>query len=205
MSINVVSDWKTSHNILLVILMCLLCGVFATLPVYSQSGTESFHYTKAQRGVRVSTDVAVIVLPVATLAGVLIEHDWEGLKQGALSGVTMLGATYILKYAVKEERPDHSNRHSFPSGHTGTSFATATFLQRRYGWKLGVPAYVVATYVGWGRIYAKKHHWWDVLAGAAIGAGASLIYTRPFAKKHELVFEPSASPAGINFSASLVF
>ncbi|MDE6336941.1 MAG: phosphatase PAP2 family protein [Muribaculaceae bacterium] len=205
MSINVASYWKTTHNIVFVILVCLLYVVFGGLPIYSQGDTESFHFTKAQKGVGISTDVAVIALPVATLAGVLIEHEWEGLKQGALSGVTMLGATYILKYAVKEERPDHSNRHSFPSGHTGTSFATATFLQRRYGWKLGVPAYVVATYVGWGRIYAKKHHWWDVLAGAAIGAGASLIYTRPLAKKHELVFEPSASPVGVNFSASFVF
>lgn len=187
------------------LMMLLLCLGIGWAPVYAEDGAETFHRTKAQNGVRVSTDVAVVALPVAALAGVLIERDWEGLKQGALSGVTMLGATYILKYAIKEDRPDHSNKHSFPSGHTGTSFATATFLQRRYGWKVGVPAYVVATYVGWGRVYAKKHHWWDVLAGAAIGAGSSLIYTRPFAKKYDLVFEPSATPTGVNFSASLVF
>ncbi len=187
------------------LMMLLLCIGIGWSPVYAEDSAETFHRTKAQKGVGVSTDVAVVALPVAALAGVLIEHDWEGLKQGALSGVTMLGATYILKYAVKEDRPDHSNKHSFPSGHTGTSFATATFLQRRYGWKVGVPAYVVATYVGWGRVYAKKHHWWDVLAGAAIGAGSSLIYTRPFAKKYDLVFEPSATPTGVNFSASFVF
>lgn len=205
MNINLISDWEIKRKIVFGILSVVICVGFGIVPVFAQDNADTFHRTKAQKGVGVSTDVAVIALPVATLAGVLIERDWEGLKQGALSGVTMLGATCILKYAIKEERPDHSNCHSFPSGHTGTSFATATFIQRRYGWKLGVPAYVVASYVGWGRVYAKKHHWWDVLAGAAIGAGSSFIYTRPFAKKCDLVFEPSASPTGVNFSASFVF
>lgn len=166
---------------------------------------DTHHLSSVRKGVKISTDVGLIALPVATLAGVLIEKDWTGLKQGALSAATTAGATLILKYAVKEERPDRSNFHSFPSGHTSTTFATATFLQRRYGWKFGVPAYIVATYVGWGRVYAKKHHWWDVLAGAAIGAGSALIYTRPFAEKHELTFVPYAGPDGFSFSASVSF
>ncbi len=167
--------------------------------------SDGYHRSKAQKAVATSTDIGLIVLPTAAFIGVLIEHDWTGLKQGLLSGATAFAAMYALKYAVKEKRPDGSNLHSFPSGHTTTAFATATFLQRRYGWKVGVPAYVLSTYIGWGRIYAKKHYWWDVLAGAALGAGASLIYTRPFAKKHELELSPSASPAGLAISASLVF
>lgn len=152
-----------------------------------------------------STDVLLIALPATALTGVLLNHDWEGLKQGALAGITELAAVFILKYAVKERRPDGSNKHSFPSGHTAMGFATATFLQRRYGWKFGVPAYVVASYIGWGRIYARKHHWWDVAAGAVIGAGASLIFTHPFSKKHELALEPWASPSGVILSASFTF
>lgn len=162
-----------------------------------------FHRTSSQKCVGVSTDVCVIALPVATLAGVLIERDWEGLKQGALTAATEVGASLILKYAIKEDRPDYSNTLSFPSGHTGIAFANATFLQRRYGWKLGVPAYIIAGYVGWGRVYAKKHHWWDVLAGAAIGAGTALIYTRPFAEKHELTLIPEINPSQIGFYASI--
>lgn len=196
---------RFGHKGVLTCLFLITIIIWGCVPVTASSPNEVFHRTKSQKGVAVSTDVAIIAMPVAALAGVLITEDWTGLKQGALSAVTALGATYILKYAVKEERPDHSNMHSFPSGHTCISFATATFLQRRYGWKFGVPAYVLATYVGWGRVYAKKHHWWDVLTGAAIGAGASLIYTRPFAKKHELVIEPTVSPYGVNLSASLVF
>ena len=71
------------------------------------------------------------------------------------------------------------------------SFQGAAFLQRRYGWKFGAPAYAVSAYVGWGRIYAKKHDIWDVLAGAALGAGSAYIYTRPFARKHELTLAPA--------------
>ncbi|MDE5875651.1 MAG: phosphatase PAP2 family protein, partial [Muribaculaceae bacterium] len=138
---------------------------------------DPFHRTTAQKGVKTSTDVILVALPAAALTGVLIEKDWQGLKQGALTAVTSVGATYILKYAVKERRPDGSDMHSFPSGHTSTTFATATFLQRRYGWKVGVPAYVLSSFVGGGRVFSKKHHWWDVAAGAAIGAGAALIYT----------------------------
>lgn len=175
------------------------------LTVVCNAQQPEFRATKAQRAVATSTDVAVIALPAAALAGVIIEHDWTGLKQGVFSALTTAGATLILKYAVREERPDHSNFHSFPSGHSSVSFATATFLQRRYGWKFGVPAYVLSAYVGWGRVFSKKHHWWDVLAGAAIGAGASLIYTRPFAQKHELTIVPSASPGGCSLSASLTF
>lgn len=165
----------------------------------------NFHRTHAQKSVKTSTDVALVALPLATIAGVIIDKDWTGLKQGAFSAATVVGATFLLKLAVKEDRPDHSNCHSFPSGHTSFTFATATFLQRRYGWKFGVPAYVISTYVGWGRVYAKKHHWWDVVAGAAIGAGSSLIYTRPFAQKHDLTLIPSATPDGFTFSASLTF
>lgn len=186
----------------IVYLLLVVVG-FSSSGVMAQS--EAPHLSSSRKGVKVSTDVGLIALPVATLAGVLIEQDWTGLKQGALTAVTTAGATLILKYAVKEKRPDGSNFHSFPSGHTSTTFATATFLQRRYGWKFGVPAYAVATYVGWGRVYAKKHHWWDVVAGAAIGAGSALIYTRPFAEKHDLSLIPYAGPDGVAVDLALTF
>lgn len=171
----------------------------------ANAGDDAYIRSRSQKNVGVSTDVAVIAMPVATLAGIIIEKDWEGLKQGALTAVTEVGASLILKYAVREDRPDHSNKHSFPSGHTGIAFANAAFLQRRYGWKLGVPAFVVATYVGWGRVYAKKHHWWDVVAGAALGTGAALIYTRPFMRDKEITIVPVANPEEIGLAATISF
>ena len=155
------------------------------------TGNEEFHRTHAQQGVKISTDVLLVAMPVAALTGVLVAKDWTGLKQGAFTAAASVGTTMILKYAVKERRPDGSNWHSFPSGHSSTTFATAAFLQRRYGWKFGAPAYALATYTAWGRVFAKKHHWWDVVVGAGIGAGSAYIFTRPWAREHNLSIAPA--------------
>ena len=32
--------------------------------------------------------------------------------------------------------------------------------------------------------------WWDVIGGAAIGTASSYIFTRPFARKHNITFSP---------------
>lgn len=168
------------------ILSILLVIIFA-FPVFSQ---EQYELSDARKGVKVSGDVILAAMPLATLTGVIIEKDWQGLKQAAFTTATTLGATYILKYSIKKTRPDGSDRHSFPSAHTSITFANAAFLQRRYGWKFGGPAYALATYVGWSRTFAKKHDWWDVITGAAIGAGSAYIFTRPFAKKHNLSICP---------------
>lgn len=66
---------------------------------------------------------------------------------------------------------------SFPSGHTAVSFASATVLQRHYGWKVGIPAYAFASYVGASRIQIKKHYLSDVAFGAAIGIVAGRTVT----------------------------
>ena len=153
-----------------------------TLCLAVSINAQEIEVTGSRKAVRTSGDVGAVLLPVAGLTAILVNRDWQGLKQGALAGITTLGATYILKYAVKKERPDRSDMHSFPSMHTSVSFTAAGFIQRRYGWKWGIPAYIVSTYVGWSRVYGKKHDWWDVAAGAVIGAGSSYIFTRPFAR-----------------------
>lgn len=171
----------------------------------SSQDHHEFHRSRSQKGVALSTDILTLAMPVATLTGVLVTKDWTGLKQGAFTAAATAGMTLILKYTAKETRPDFSNNYSFPSGHTAISFATAAFLQRRYGWKFGAPAYAVAAYVGWGRVFSKKHFWWDALAGAAIGAGSAYIFTRPFAQKHEFSVTPVSDGHTFGFSASMVF
>ncbi len=166
---------------------------------------QEIKVTGSRKAVRTSGDIGAVLLPVAGLTAILVQKDWQGLKQGVFAGITTLGVTYALKYAVKKERPDRSDNHSFPSMHTSVSFTAASFIQRRYGWKWGVPAYVVSTYVGWSRVYGKKHDWWDVAAGAAIGIGSSYIFTRPFAKKHELTLSPVAGDGHCGIYASMKF
>lgn len=166
---------------------------------------QTIELSHSRKAVRTSGDIGAALLPVAGLTAILIEKDWQGLKQGALAGITTAGLTYALKYAIRKERPDHSDNHSFPSMHTSTSFAAAAFIQRRYGWKWGIPSYIVSTYVGWSRVYGKKHDWWDVAAGAAIGAGSSYLFTRPFARKHHLTISPIAGDGHYGFYTSLTF
>jgi membrane-associated phospholipid phosphatase len=77
--------------------------------------------------------------------------------------------TGALKYGVRRERPDGSNRRSFPSGHTSNAFAWATIADHHYGHKLGLPAYAVAGLIGVSRLEKNVHHLSDVLAGATLG------------------------------------
>ena len=173
--------------------------ILAALCFCISTGAQKIEVTGSRKAVRTSGDVGAVLLPVAGLTAILINKDWQGLKQGALAGVTTLGVTYALKYIVKKERPDRSDTHSFPSMHTSVSFAGAAFIQRRYGWKWGIPAYVVSTYVGWSRVYGKKH------AGAVIGAGSSYIFTRPFAKEHNLTISPVAGNGACGIYMSMNF
>lgn len=147
------------------------------------SGLLFIQPLQAQRkAIRTTGDALFFVAPVTAFTMTLLKKDYEGTKQLVFSGVTAVGLTYILKYSISKERPDKSDDHSFPSAHTSISFTGASFLQRRYGWKFGVPAYLLSTYVAWSRVYGKKHDWWDVLAGTAIGVGSTYIFTKPFGK-----------------------
>jgi membrane-associated phospholipid phosphatase len=67
---------------------------------------------------------------------------------------------------------------SFPSGHTSAAFATATVIQRKWGWRAGVPAYAVAAFVGTTRLQ-HVHYLSDVTFGAALGIASGLAVKLP--------------------------
>ena len=116
-------------------------------------------------------------LMIAALAIPAVHGDLEGVGRAGLAlGATRL-ATDGLKSTIHEERPDESDDRSFPSGHTSMSFASAATLHKRYGWKYGVPAYAVATFVGAARVKADKHFVHDVIAGAVLGEAAGWLIT----------------------------
>jgi len=109
----------------------------------------------------------------------LAYRDARGAVQFTESAAVTLGVTYALKYTVVEKRPN-GGEHSFPSAHTSISFCSAEFMRKRYGWEYGVPAYALASFVGYTRVESKQHHPLDVVAGAAIGILSSYIFTRPY-------------------------
>ena len=79
------------------------------------------------------------------------------------------GYTTLLKEVVHRGRPNGDDNLSFPSGHASNAFALATVAERHYGWKAGVPAYVLAGAVAVSRLQRNKHYLSDVLAGATLG------------------------------------
>ena len=57
---------------------------------------------------------------------------------------------------------------SFPSGHTGASFAAAAALEDS-NYRLRIPAWVLAVLIAFSRLYLYVHYPTDVLAGAMLG------------------------------------
>jgi len=77
--------------------------------------------------------------------------------------------TQTLKYTTRRERPDHSGRNSFPSGHAADTFAFATALERHLGWRYFIPAYTFASYVAISRLPENRHWLSDTVFGATVG------------------------------------
>lgn len=96
-----------------------------------------------------------------------------------------LGFTYIidnviLKNLIGRIRPyeviqglqcliERQNDFSFPSGHTGSSFAVAVVLLLKLPKKYGIPALLLAALIGFSRLYLGVHYPTDVLCGALVG------------------------------------
>lgn len=93
--------------------------------------------------------------------------------------IEVLCCNIILKPIVARIRPCEVNKtisllisrptdYSFPSGHTGASFAAASamlFAKNR----LWVPSMIVALLIGFSRLYLYVHYPTDVFAGMLIG------------------------------------
>jgi hypothetical protein len=107
----------------------------------------------------------------------------------------LLSQAYVqaIKFSVQRERPNGSNHVSFPSGHSASAFATASVLQRHYGWKVGVPAGAVAAYVATARVHDNHHYLSDVIFGAAMGIAAQRTVTLR-AGRYAMTVVPTGGP-----------
>ncbi len=99
--------------------------------------------------------------------------------------IEVLCCNIILKPLVARIRPCEVNKtisllisrptdYSFPSGHTGASFAAASamlFAKNR----LWIPSMIVALLIGFSRLYLYVHYPTDVFAGMLIGIMAGFL------------------------------
>lgn len=130
--------------------------------------------------------------PTLTLGYTLIIKDFIGFRQQALGYISVVGATYAVKYSLYfaspyakdtlafAKRPTSESYEAFPSGHTASAFAAVGFVAKRYGAKLGIPAFILAAAVGESRILLEKHTILQVICGGILGFLLSFFCASPF-------------------------
>ena len=107
------------------------------------------------------------------LCGVKAKHNY--VDRTLVLGTSMIFATILVqgtKHLTLVERPDQSNNHSFPSGHTTTAFLGAHILLKEHKDKsvwIGVAGYSIALTTASMRLVNRKHWLSDVVTGAGTG------------------------------------
>jgi PAP2 superfamily len=81
------------------------------------------------------------------------------------------GLTQLIKVTVRRDRPD-GQCCAFPSGHASAAFATASILERHFGYRGAWPTWLIASYVGASRLADNRHFLSDVMFGAALGVAS---------------------------------
>lgn len=117
------------------------------------------------------------LVPNAIYIGAMSVSGYNGDPEGYRRAIGMFKATSyavsvstILKYTVREPRPiDSSWKNSFPSGHTTSAFAFSGYVMAEHEYWIGIPAFILSTFIGYSRINDNMHWLHDVTAGATIG------------------------------------
>ncbi len=178
---------------------------FMVFNLASAQEIDSPNEIRRETNIEVFGDYAQFAPTAVSLIAVIAKKDKKGFWQLTKSTGTNLALTYALKYGINKHRPEGAlDGRAFPSGHTSFAFQGASFLQRRYGWKYGVPAYALAAYVGWSRMegIGERHDGWDVLGGALVGIGSTYLFTSPYTSEHlELSFKSGGGDylVGLNY------
>ena len=143
-----------------------------------------------------------------TSSVVASSHNWPRfiVNTGA-SVIVAFGIKTVLKKAIKEERPDHSDNKSFPSGHASMAFAAARSIDKEFRkdciW-IPIAGYAAATAIGVERVVNKHHHWYDVVAGAGIGFGSAeltwWLSDLMFGKGRNIAVGSSGNPLDVTYS-----
>jgi len=139
-----------------------------------------------------------VLIPAFVLCWVVgRRQDRPGLEQTGKVGLTGIVATALVAEAIKRQlcrsRPcdggdagewGADGARSFPSGHSGSAFATAaaiafTVKDRR----IATAAFATAGVLAGGRVIADRHWTSDILAGAVLGTAVTALAALWLGKK----------------------
>jgi membrane-associated phospholipid phosphatase len=159
---------------------------FKLLQKAEASRTEA--QTKTLRIISDANNYVNIAIPAGLLVAGAIDHN-KDMRQNAFYVASSTATTALLNFALKKifKRPrpflvhlsltpiSRPGQYSMPSGHTSSSFSTATALSIAYPkWYVVAPSFLWAGTVGYSRVYLGVHNPSDIVAGAALGAGTAL-------------------------------
>lgn len=157
--------------------LILSCAIFTSPLCASESVQKAFD----------ELSNVLQLLPAFAATYALAKEDYEGLKELAIGFGATMGVTYTFKLSLDAlgkkyptqvafaQRPNHGTFNGFPSGHTASAFSAAGFMQKRYGWKWGLPTALLAALTGVSRVLAQRHTPFQVVSGAMIGFGINYL------------------------------
>ena len=154
------------------------------------------HSTTSDRYVSVLSDLGEGLGWVAGGAALAMLGGPKGRRAGAAAAAASLAATYVVQQRVKplfrRVRPFVNREarvvgikpadHSFPSGHTASSFAAATALAFFYP-RAAPLAYALAAGVAASRVHLGVHFPSDAAVGGVIGIGIGTFSAWLFKKR----------------------
>lgn len=154
------------------------------------------HSSTSDRYVSVISDLGEGLGWVAGGAALAMLGGSRGRRAGLATAAASLAATYVVQQRVKplfrRVRPFVNRQarvvgirppdHSFPSGHTASSFAAATALAFFYP-RAAPLAYALATGVAVSRVHLGVHFPSDTAVGGAIGIGIGTFSAWLFKKR----------------------
>jgi len=159
----------------------------------------------------------IVQMYAADAFGMKAKNHWfDQTKYLFISNVLSTGISELLKSTITKTRPDGSDSHSFPSGHTTIAFTNAAVLQNEFqdtSVVFAYSGYAFAATTGAFRMINNKHYLSDVLVGAGIGIFVTqLVYHfepfkkfNPFKKSKDISLFPQykENTYGFYFSYSL--
>lgn len=86
-----------------------------------------------------------------------------------LKGLVARPRPFVINEAIAPLVGGVSPYRSFPSGHSGGSFAAMLALSKWVPKKIGIPAIILATMVALSRLYVGVHYPTDILGGLVVG------------------------------------
>lgn len=160
-------------------LWTLTAGVAATVTAF-QYDEHVYQHNLAHDGIFMndeeSTRLGVVgsgVLGVSIAVAQLFYDQENGLMHARAIALTSVNHLIIALIALRERPGNRGDylpfKSSFPSGHAASAFASATSLSYAYGWKAGVPAFLIASSISIARISENAHWLSDIVAGASLG------------------------------------